>query len=146
MEIIEQIQCRGHPNVRALHKSTFEITKETDLSPNGDCIIATGADKGAADLSPAFRAAIGTCGTTLITTLTIQDISVEIRSEGHEGITLTHPTDLVWRRSTFTCPRTIGIYADHTAALLPRALIEKLRDGEEMTVTLRAVLPEPELP
>ena len=144
MEIVEEIRCRGHVNVRALHKSTFEITKETELSPNGDCIIAVGADKGAADLSPEFRRAVGTAGAILITTLTVQGISVDIRSEGHEGITLTHPTDLVWRRSCFTCPRTIGIYADHTAAHIPRVLIDKLKEGDVMNVTLRAVLPEPE--
>jgi hypothetical protein len=35
------------------------------------------------------------------------------------------------------CPRTIGIYSDATAALLPRELIEVLKTGAEMTVTLR---------
>lgn len=141
MEVYEQIRCRGHKNVRALHKSTFEITKETELSQNGDCIIAVAADKGAADLSPEFQKALSVPGTILVTTLTIQDLSIVIRSEGVDGITLTHPTDLVWRRSAFTCPRTIGIYSDHTAARIPRELIEKLREGREMLVTLQAILP-----
>ncbi|MDV0442206.1 hypothetical protein McpAg1_14360 [Methanocorpusculaceae archaeon Ag1] len=140
MEIVETIHCRGHKNVRALHKSTFEITKETDLSPNGDCIIAVGADKGAADLSPEFRMALGDPRTTLTTTLSCGGVTAVIRSEGYVGITLTHETDLVWRRSTFVCSRTISVYSDHTAYQLPRELIEKLQNEEEMTVTLRAEL------
>ena len=141
MEITETIHCRGHKNVRALHKSTFEITKETGLSESGDCIIAVGADKGAADLSPGLREALGRDGTILTTTLTCGGVTAVIRSEGSHGITLTHPTDLVWRRSTFLCPRTIAVYSDHTARQLPRELIEKLQNEEEMIVTLRAELP-----
>lgn len=141
MEITETIHCRGHKNVRALHKSTFEITKETELSESGDCIIAVGADKGAADLSPELREALGHDGTILTTTLTCGGVTAVIRSEGSYGITLTHPTDLVWRRSTFLCPRTIAVYSDHTARQLPRELIEKLQNEEEMIVTLRAELP-----
>lgn len=141
MEITETIHCRGHKNVRALHKSTFEITKETDLSPNGDCIIAVGADRGAADLSPAFRDALSRDGTILTTTLSCGGVTATVRSEGCAGITLTHETDLVWRRSTFLCPRTVAIYSDHTARQLPRELIEKLQNEGEMTVTFRAELP-----
>ena len=140
MEIVETIHCRGHKNVRALHKSTFELTKETELSPNGDCIIAVGADKGAADLSSAFRQALGMPGTILTTTLSAGGMTAVVRSEGFSGITLTHDTDLVWRRSTFVCSRTVGVYSDHTACLLPRELIGKLQNEAELIVTLRAEL------
>lgn len=136
MEITEVIRCRGHENVRALHKSTFEITKETELSPKGDCIIAVGADKGAADLSPEFRELMGRSGTRLTAVFSAGGISATVSADGGEGICLTHPTDLVWRRSSFVCPRTIGIFSDSTAAQLPRELIEVLKTGAEMTVTL----------
>ncbi len=136
MEITEVIRCRGHENVRALHKSTFEITKETELSPKGDCIIAVGADKGAADLSPEFRELMRRSGTRLTAVFSAGGISATVSADGGEGICLTHPTDLVWRRSSFVCPRTIGIFSDSTAAQLPRELIEVLKTGAEMTVTL----------
>ncbi|MDR0439155.1 MAG: DUF371 domain-containing protein [Methanocalculaceae archaeon] len=139
MDITEIIHCRGHRNVQALHKSTFEITKETDLSPSGDCIIAVDADLSAADLSPAFRDAVSRDGTILITTLSCGDTTVIVRSEGCSGITLTHETCLVWRRSNFLCPRTIAIYSDHSAHQFPRGLIKKLQNEEEMIVILRAV-------
>lgn len=141
MEITETIHCRGHENVRSLHKSTFEITRETELSPKGDCIIAVAADKGAADLSPAFRQALATPGVVLTTTLSAGGVVAVVRSAGDACITLTHATDLVWRRSTFVCSRTISVGSDHTAAQLPRELIEQLQKGAMMTVTLRAELP-----
>ncbi len=136
MSVTEIIHCRGHKNVLGLHKSTFEITKETELSPNGDCIIAVGADKGAIDLSPEFRQAVADDTAILRTTLTSAELSVTILSQGASGITLTHPTDMVWRRSTFVCPRTIAVYSDHTASLLPRELVAALQRGAELTVTL----------
>ncbi|RLF17024.1 MAG: DUF371 domain-containing protein, partial [Thermoprotei archaeon] len=40
MEIVEEIIAWGHPNIRALHRSTMEITKEPYVTPRGDCIIA----------------------------------------------------------------------------------------------------------
>ena len=142
MPVTEIIHCRGHKNVLARHKSTFEITKETELSKNGDCIIAVGADKGAMDLSPEFREAISHEDAVLRTTLTCGEHSVTILSQGAPGITLTHPTDLVWRRSSFVCPRTIAVYSDHTAALLPREMMAALQNGAELVVTL--IVEEPQ--
>lgn len=142
MEIVETIHCRGHKNVTAMHKSTFEITKDPDLSKTGDCIIGVSADKGAADLSSEFRSQLSKDGAVLITTLSIGDEFVVIRSEGSKELTLTHPTDLVWRRSSFTCSRTVSLYSDFVAKTLPRSLIEKLQRGDEMIVTLTVQVPE----
>ena len=50
----EYLTAYGHPNVTATHRTTFEITKEDELSLAGSCIIAVGADKGALDLSRRF--------------------------------------------------------------------------------------------
>ena len=142
MSVTEIIHCHGHKNIRGLHKTTFEITKETKLSPQGDCIIAVGADKGAADLSPEFRQAIADDTAVLSTTLTCGELSVTIISQGASGITLTHPTDLVWRRSCFVCPRTIAVYSDHTASLLPRDLVAALQREAELTVRLTVEVPQ----
>ncbi|HJJ72732.1 MAG TPA: DUF371 domain-containing protein, partial [Methanocorpusculum sp.] len=110
MEAVEVIHCRGHENVLGLHKSTFEITKETELSPQGDCIIGVSADKGAADLSHEFRELMAKDGARLTAVFSAGGVEVTVTSDGGSGISLTHPTDLVWRRSSFVCPRTIGIY------------------------------------
>ena len=57
-------------------------------------------------------------------------------------MTLTHPTDLVWRRSSFVCPRTVAIHCDHTAATLPRDLVRALIEGGELEVEMYAVIKE----
>jgi hypothetical protein len=121
------------------HSTTFEITKEMHLTCKGDCIIAVGAEKGAADLSQEFREALARDDAILFTRLTCDDISVVVTSQGSAGLVLTHPTDMVWRRSRFVCGRTVGIGSDKTARTLPRELIACLRKGGgllvEMTVS-----------
>jgi len=135
-EVSEVIHCHGHPNVLGLHKSTFEITKESELSLSGDCIIGVGADKGLLDLSPEFIKLLSSPHSVLITNLSVEGHDVIIRSEGSSEMALNHPTDLVWRRSTFVCPRTVGIYSDHVACQIPREIIQELQKGKEMVVTL----------
>jgi hypothetical protein len=141
MEVRETIRCRGHPNVISRHPTTFEITKDVHLTCRGDCIIGVGADKGAADLSPEFRAALSRDDAVLSSMLTCGNISVLVISRGSSEFVLDHPTDLVWRKSRHVCGRTIGVGANQTARTLPRDLIECLRTGSdlivEMTVTSR---------
>ncbi|MDO5845249.1 MAG: DUF371 domain-containing protein, partial [Methanocorpusculum sp.] len=94
------------------------------------------SDKGCADLSPEFKKALADDNAVLKTKLSCGGIETEIISKGNSQMTLTHPTDLVWRRSSFVCSRTIGCDSDKTAELLPRELIAKLQKGEELKVIL----------
>jgi len=141
MEAQEIIRCRGHPFVLGTHPTTFEVTRGEHLTHNGNCIIGIGADKGCAGLSAAFRKILAHDDAVLVTRLSTGDFEVEVRSRGSAHLTLDHPADLVWRRSTFTCGRTIGICSDAAAATLPRELIARLREGDEMTVTLTVTCP-----
>jgi len=140
MTITEIIRCRGHRNVLSMHPSTFEITKDLHLTCKGDCIIAVGADKGAADLSREFREAICRDDAVLSTRLTCRNISVTAISRGSAGMTLLHPTDLVWRKSTYECGRTVGIMTDLAARDLPHELIDCLRNGEELSVEMTVTI------
>ncbi|OPY37586.1 MAG: hypothetical protein A4E35_01172 [Methanoregula sp. PtaU1.Bin051] len=141
MEATEIIRCRGHPLVSAIHPTTFEITTDGNLTTHGHCIIGVYSDKGAAGLSAEFKRVLCDDGARLLTTLACGDILVTISSRGSAAMTLTHPTDLVWRKSTFVCGRTIGICSDHVAISLPRDLVSHLRGGEELTVTMTAMRP-----
>jgi hypothetical protein len=138
MKATEKVIAHGHPLVRGTHPSTFEVTTDEELTLNGECIIAIGADKGAAALSPEFRDVISREGSKLTTRLVCRDLRIEVRSDGGNGITLEHPTDLVWRRSTFCCGRTIATGSDFVARTLPRELIQYLREGAVITVELIA--------
>lgn len=135
---VERFSAYGHPEVTATHQSTFEITAEEHLSPTGTCIIAVRSEKGAADLSARFKDMLRSPGCQLITVLECGDTRVTITSSGSPDLLLDHPTDLVWRRSSFTCGRTIGLYSDHTAMTLPREMISLLKRGERVDVTLTA--------
>ena len=141
MKAQETVVCRGHPLVLGTHPTTFEVTCGEHLTANGNCIIGIAADKGCADLSPAFRDLLAHDDAILITRLACGGVTVEIRSSGSEQMTLSHPEDMVWRRSTFVCSRTIGIRSDMVAAGLPRELIEHLKLGKEMVVTLEVTRP-----
>lgn len=133
---VESFSAYGHPAVTATHRSTFEITTETHLSATGSCIIAVRSEFGAADLSTRFRTLLTTEGCQLITVLECDDVQVTISSSGSPDLLLDHPTDLVWRRSAFTCGRTIGLYSDYTAGTLPREMITLLQGGKRLEITL----------
>ena len=141
MEAQEIIQCRGHPLVSGNHPTTFEVTAESHLTSTGDCIIGIAADKGCADLSAGFKNVLSHDDARLLTRLTCGEVTSEIHSRGSSQFTLVHPTDMVWRRSTFVCGRTIGILSDHVAATLPEELIKNLVAEKTMFVTLTATRP-----
>jgi len=141
MEVREIIHCRGHPLVLGNHPTTFEVTREDHLTKNGNCIIGISADKGCAGLSAAFKRVLSNDDAVLVTRLSSENVMVEVKSRGSSRFTLDHPTDLVWRRSSFVCGRTIGILSDHVAATLPEKLIASLVTGNEMIVTMTVTCP-----
>jgi hypothetical protein len=141
MEAQEIIRCRGHPLVLGTHPTTFEVTREDHLTANGNCIIGIAADKGCAALSREFKSVLSNDDAILLTRLECSGVVIEVRSSGSSQFTLDHPTDMVWRKSTFVCGRTVGILSDYVAATLARELILHLKDGKEMTVTLIVTRP-----
>jgi len=141
VEAQDIVHCRGHPLVLGTHPTTFEVTREDHLTKNGNCIIGVAADKGCDGLSAEFKRVLCHDDAVLVTRLSCEGITVEVKSRGSSGLTLHHPTDLVWRRSTFVCGRTIGILSDHVAATLPEALVANLVAGKDMIVMLTATRP-----
>ena len=52
----------GHENVRATHRSTFEVTKDDYLTPRGDCIVGIRSEAAARDLPEWLRMLLGVLG------------------------------------------------------------------------------------
>lgn len=52
----------------------------------------------------------------------------EVHGRGDPRLLLSHPTDLVIRRSGFVSDRTLMIHADKSAADLPRGMVRLLQD------------------
>jgi len=124
--VTEVIYARGHENVLSTNKTTFEVTKDTHLTKRGDCIIAVGATKGAADLNPKFKEAAQKehARTTII--IEAGDEVDAVNAWGSPQLSFTHSTDLVVRKSNYVCNRTLAIRADKAAKDLSRKLVEKL--------------------
>ena len=130
--ITEIVKARGHPNILSRHKTTFEITKETHLTPRGDCIIGVCADKGIFELSENFRDSLKDENARLEILLKIPGCGLEekVNACGSEKLTFTHPTDIVVRKSNFLSPRTLAICANRAAIDFGREFIEKLKSSD----------------
>ena len=131
-----KIRAKGHENVLSLHKSTFEITKDKDLSLSGDCIIGLDIDKSMEDFPKEFKEKLANDDTKIIIELKTPNASDEIEGYGHHDLTLSHPTDIVCRKSTFVCSRTLMIKSNKAAIDLNRDLIKDLANGEFMEVNI----------
>jgi hypothetical protein len=141
MEATEVIIAFGHENMQASHKTTLEITKEPNLSRTGNCVIAVSADKALADLSPMFKK-IMRSNEAKLTVLIETGMDVElVQASGNSRLVLTHPADIVIRKSDYVCSRTLAINADKAACDLPKHIVDKLKNPEQkVKITLTARL------
>jgi len=139
LEVTEVIQAYGHKNIQALHKSTFEITKEKWISKRGDCIIAVSADKGFNELSEKFKTLMRNKNALLVITIEVDDFMEVVKAYGNPLLSFTHPTDMVVRKSGYICGRTLAIHADKAACDLSRSLICALKNPRQrVEITLTA--------
>jgi hypothetical protein len=132
VQLTELIVAYGHKNVKATHKSTFEITKDKELSVRGDCIIAVSADKGLFDLRPGFKELLRRENAKLTIVIDAGTVTDTVKAFGSSRLILSHPTDIVVRKSDFICHRTLAVRADKAACDLSRALVEKLKNPEQV--------------
>ena len=134
--MIFKIKTKGHKNVSSLHKSTFEITKDQEIGPTADCIIGVDMDNTMNEFPQEFKSKIANINTKVTVILDTENGYDEIVGFGHENLTLTHPTDIVCRKSDYTCSRTLMINANKAARDLDLNLIEDLKNEKEMEVTI----------
>jgi len=129
MRLVEEITAKGHMNVRGTHGMTFEITKDSDLSNRGDCVIGVEANKGPVDFSSEFTEACRRDDARITVKLEAAGVVDIIHGVGSHKLTFTNPRELVGRKSTFTSDRTVLINADKAARDVDRRLIEALRSA-----------------
>jgi len=139
MKATEVILGRGHENITSTNRTTFEITKETHLTRQGDCIIAVGSSKGADGLSDRFKKLAQKESAKITITFQVDDEVEVVNARGSPHLSLTHATDLVVRKSDYVCSRTLAIKADKAAKDFSRTLVEKLRNPKQrVEITLTA--------
>ncbi len=139
------VKFKGHPNVRATHKTTIEVTKEGWLTPRGDCIIGVSADKACADLSPGLKKSIRR-GSRLKITLAVGDERFQFTAFGSPKLELTDPTSMVIRKSEYVSPRTVAIRSEASASDIPRRIVALLRKGLDGMMVIEALGPSDDLP
>jgi hypothetical protein len=131
METSEIIFASGHANIQATHKSTLEITKEAGLSKKGDCIIAVSANKTMKDLGAEFKENLRRENAKITILIEAGDIKERVNALGSPRLILTHPTDMVVRKSNYICNRTLAIQADKAACDLSRNLLRRLDNPKQ---------------
>ena len=123
-----EIPFTGHENILSLHEKTIEITKDSELSLSGDCIIGTNSSLACIDLPEKFKKKIQNSDTTIVFTIVTDEHSFSIHGKGSNKLTLKHTNDIVLRKSAFTCSRTIAIKCDKASDDIPRNMVKKLQD------------------
>jgi hypothetical protein len=123
-----EIEFFGHENIRSNHKNTIEITKESHLTPRGDCIVGVSANSSCNDLPEELKNKLKNPETTVKLLIKVGDDEFSLKGKGHPNLTLTHQEDIVLRKSDFTCPRTLSVKCDKASDLVPREMITKLQN------------------
>ncbi|MEE3324947.1 MAG: DUF371 domain-containing protein [Methanosphaera sp.] len=127
----------GHENVTSLHKSTFEITTDKTLTLKGDCIIGVKSNVTLKDLPEDLKKQIQTDNEKIELFLETDNYSDKIVGYGSSKLTLDHPTDMVCRKSDFTCSRTLMINSNKAAKDLDKKLVNELKNGSELKITIK---------
>ena len=122
-----EIPFKGHKNILSLHKKTIEITKDSHLTINGDCIIGVNANLACIDLPEKFKKKVQNSNSEIIFTIKVGPHSFTIHGKGSEKLTLKHKNDIVLRKSAFVCSRTLAINCDMASDDIPREIIKELQ-------------------
>lgn len=123
---VDRVIARGHHMIKALHPSTFELTKDAYLTERGDCIIGIEADKAATDLNPELKKMLKKNTTIVIIILRADDVMDMVLAQGNQKLTLSDERRIVIRRSSYIDPATLAINANKSAKDIRRDLIAKL--------------------
>jgi len=123
-----EIQFAGHKNIRSNHQKTIEITKDSHLTPRGDCIIGVNATYGCADLPMLLKEKLKDSNSKVMFSIKVAEHEFNVEGMGNENLILTHTDDIVIRKSEFVCPRTLAVKCNKSSDLIPREMVLLLQD------------------
>ncbi len=123
-----EIGFSGHENIRSNHQKTIEITKESYLTPQGDCIVGVNATSSCADLPQELKDKLKARDAKITFSIRVGKHEFVLEGKGHPDLILTHSEDIVIRKSNFICPRTLAVKCDKASDLLPKVMVSLLRD------------------
>jgi len=123
-----EIEFSGNENISSNHPKTIEITKESHLTPQGDCIVGINATSSCADLPPELKDKLKDSSAKVTFSINVGEYEFTLEGRGHPNLILTNSEDIVIRKSDFICPRTLAIKCDKASDLLPREMVLLLQD------------------
>jgi len=123
-----EIPFFGHANVRAFHPRTIEITTEPDLTLQGDCIVGVSSNCGCKEIPIDLKEKLRRSESKITITIQVENEKFVIEGHGHEDLKLENPHDIVIRKSSFLCPRTLAIGCNKASDDIPREMIKKLQN------------------
>ena len=139
MRVVEKLTAHGHESILATHRSTFEITMEAHLTYRGDCIVAVAADKGVRGLSDELKRVLRKTSSKLTIVLKAGHEKEVVEASGTPKLALTHPRDIVVRKSSFVCNRTLAVKANKVAKDFSGEFVKQLRNPQQrIDITLIA--------
>jgi hypothetical protein len=140
MDMRLEINAKGHKNITARHRTTLEITKDDEVGPNGDCIVAVSANVGLADLDDAQRKELRESRIKI--SFFCKGHEWSVHGTGSDGLAMTDPDEMVIRKSHYECGRTLMVGADRASFDMPKILVECLMDpNNDITVFIETLGP-----
>lgn len=79
-----EISFRGHKNVRSLHPKSIEITTESELTVNGDCIVGVNASCGCLGIPDEMKTLLQKQESKVTFTILVGDLSFKVVGKGSE--------------------------------------------------------------
>ena len=126
----DEVTFYVHPNVQSLHGKTVEITKDDHLTLSGDCIIGVRASKACANLDETLSRRLKSNDSVVTIQIMVGSESFVITGKGDERFTLQNPHDIVIRKTSFVCPRTMSVRCDRASSDVPRKMVKMLQDKD----------------
>ena len=91
------------------HRTTVEITSESNLTPRGTCIVGVQADMTLQSLDSQVKQLAKSPNTRIVLKLAAADLTEEIEGRGNSGLTYSDSVSMVARKSSFVCGRTLMV-------------------------------------
>ena len=130
-ELCEFIFGYGHANILATHETTLEFTKDRHLSKKGNCIVAVAATKALADLTTEFKRSLKKADAKVSIKIEVDQLIEWVNAYGSPQLILSHPREMVIRKSDYVCSRTLAIHADKAAKDLSRDIVRKMANPKQ---------------
>jgi len=129
----------GHPAILSTHPTTLEITAGDSLTRRGDCVVAVRSSSTVRDLPEELKRVLSSSSGRGLIALRVGTFEFTVEGRGNPGLTFSHETDLVVRKSGFISDRTLMIYADKSSIDIPREMVRMLQNpNNKVTVEISA--------